>query len=93
MAQQGYEKLVGAITICPTRADKYTNSHLGPSEFTFYSNESCRYPSQQKKTTQMAISWEGNQEPALTTNAQGRRQRRGEDDVDLQHVDKGHVGR
>jgi pimeloyl-ACP methyl ester carboxylesterase len=34
MAQQGYEQLVHAI-IRPPRADKYTDSQLGPSEFTF----------------------------------------------------------
>lgn len=34
MAQQGYEQLVHAI-IRPPRADKYTESQLGPSEFTF----------------------------------------------------------
>jgi pimeloyl-ACP methyl ester carboxylesterase len=34
MAQQGYEQLVHAI-IRPPRADKYTVSQLGPSEFTF----------------------------------------------------------
>jgi hypothetical protein len=41
----------------------------------------------------MAIGWKGNQEPTLTTNTQGRRQRGGEDDVDLQQVDRGNLGR
>jgi hypothetical protein len=43
----------------------------------------------------MAISWEGNEEPALTTNTQGRRQGGGEaDTMDLQQqIDRDNMGR